>query len=102
MPKLLVNAPTGDQQLIKVGEGGGYFDDSRVLWDERKDGPLPEIILNGMAREEQGLVFSQALLDSYTANPPPKPQPAPTVSDVLQLLLTKKLLTQDEIDSLKR
>jgi hypothetical protein len=48
--KLLVNTPQGKQELIQV-EGkeknkagvyrSGYFDLSRVLWDERDDGPFP-------------------------------------------------------------
>lgn len=63
MNKLLVNAPTGAQEVIEVSEGGGYFDNSRVLWDERTDGPLPEITLGGMVREGNALVFSQALLN---------------------------------------
>ena len=41
--RLLVNAPSGYQEVIEVGEGGGYFDLSRVLWDERTDGPLPDV-----------------------------------------------------------
>lgn len=51
MSRLLVNAPSGQQEIIEVGHGGGYFDPLRVLWDERIDGPLPEITLGGMVRE---------------------------------------------------
>lgn len=36
--KLLVNTPSGKQEVIEIGAGGGYFDDARVVWDERKDG----------------------------------------------------------------
>lgn len=50
MSRLLVNAPSGLQEVIEIGEGGGYFDESRVLWDERADGPLPDITLGGMTR----------------------------------------------------
>jgi hypothetical protein len=80
--KILVNAPTGKQELIEVGEGGGYFDASRVLWDERTDGTLPAITLGGMVRlggdmqadPESGivhreggeLVFSQMRMDEHT------------------------------------
>lgn len=65
--KLLVNAPTGDQRLIEVGPGGGYFDPSRVLWDERMDGALPAITLGGMVRSGDTLVFDQARMDAHTA-----------------------------------
>lgn len=40
MRKLLVNAPTGRLEIVEVGEGGGYFDESLIVHDERKDGPL--------------------------------------------------------------
>ena len=32
--KLLVNTPSGKQEVIEIGSGGGYFDDARVVWDE--------------------------------------------------------------------
>ena len=60
--KLLVNTPSGTQGLIEVGEGGGYFDATRVIWDERKDGALPAITLGGMVREGDALVLDPALL----------------------------------------
>ena len=40
MKKLLVNAPTGRLEIVEIGEGGGYFDESRIVHDERKAGPL--------------------------------------------------------------
>lgn len=72
MSKLLVNAPSGAQELIEVGDGGGYFDLARVVWDERADGPLPAITLGGMVRSGAGLVFSQPRMDEHNAviNPP--------------------------------
>lgn len=75
MSKLLVNAPSGAQELVEIGLGGSYFDASRVLWDERADGPLPAITLGGMVRDGAALVFSQARLDEHTnALKPPIPQ----------------------------
>ena len=62
MTKLLVNSPQGIQQIIEVGEGGGYFDSARVLWDERADGALPAITLGGMKRVSGALVFDANLL----------------------------------------
>ena len=67
MKKLLVNAPSGAQQVAEVGEGGGYFDASRVLWDERADGELPSITLGGMVRSGNSLTFSQSRMDEHTA-----------------------------------
>lgn len=60
MSRLLVDTPTGAQELISIGTGGSYFDSSRVVWDERTDGPLPSITLGGMVRQGNTLVFSAA------------------------------------------
>lgn len=59
--KLLVTTPAGTQELIEVGEGGGYFYNSLVLWDERDDGVLPEITLGAMKRVGGALVYDSAL-----------------------------------------
>ena len=50
-----------------MGEGGGYFDLSRVLWDERKDGPMPDITLGGMVRTGAVLEFDQPRMDAHLA-----------------------------------
>lgn len=68
MKKLLVNAPTGQQEIIEVGIGGGYFDLTRVLWDERDDGPLPAITPNSMKRVGNELVVDSELLAQELAN----------------------------------
>lgn len=67
MIKLLVNAPSGAQELLEVGEGGNYFDPARVVWDEREDGPLPAITLGGMVWDGGELVFSQTRMDQHAA-----------------------------------
>ena len=73
MADLLVNTPSGVQQIIQVGEGGGYFDSALVIWDDRIDGPLPEIRLGGMLRVGDVLEYSQQRMDDHTValNPPP-------------------------------
>ena len=65
MSMLLVNAPSGVQEVIEVDEGGGYFDPDRVLWDERDDGPMPGITVGGMVRTGDALVFDQARMDEH-------------------------------------
>lgn len=62
--KILVNNPKGYQEIITVGEGGGYFDLSCVLWDENIDGPLPEITLGGMVRNGNSLEYDQTVMDA--------------------------------------
>lgn len=67
MKTLLVNTPTGAQALVSIEAGGAYFDPARVLWDERTDGPLPDITLGGMVRQGNTLVFSQTRKDEHDA-----------------------------------
>jgi hypothetical protein len=67
MNTILVNAPTGKQELITIGPGGGYFDASRVIWDTRTDGALPAITLGGMVRNGNALAFDQARMDEHLA-----------------------------------
>lgn len=61
MAKLLVNTPTGKQQIIEVMETGSYFDTALVIWDERIDGELPVIELGKMQRDQNGQLIT--LLD---------------------------------------
>jgi hypothetical protein len=65
--RILIDAPSGQQEAIDVGPGGGYFDPSRVLWDERTDGQLPPITLGGMIRVGGVLAFSQERMDQHNA-----------------------------------
>lgn len=55
MPKLLVNSPSGKQEIIEISQSGSYFDISRVLWDERDDGQMPEVALGKMQRVDGAL-----------------------------------------------
>lgn len=63
MPYLLVNAPSGRQEIIEIGSTGNYFDIARVIWDERTDGPMPAVTLGKMQRSGESLVT----LQDYTA-----------------------------------
>lgn len=67
--KLLVNTPTGDQEVLTVGAGGGYFDPARVLWDDRTDGPLvvDPSKLGGYFRAGNALEVDQAAAATYQA-----------------------------------
>lgn len=69
MFKLLVNAPSGAQEVVEVYQGGDYLplEPWRKLWDEREDGVLPAITLGGMVRSGATLAFSQDRLDEHNA-----------------------------------
>lgn len=57
--QLLVNNTREFQEVITIDQSGGYFDESRVVWDERKHGPLPEF--SGQGQERYTLDGSPAL-----------------------------------------
>lgn len=63
MFKLLIINLSGDQEIILVGKGGAYFDISKVVWDERIDGPLPDEaqnFLGGISKVNNQLVYDKA------------------------------------------
>lgn len=66
--KILVNNPQGQQELIEVGEGGGYFDESRVIWDERVDGIIPPVTLGAMVRVNGALSIDNTMLETTVAS----------------------------------
>ena len=95
--KLLVNTPFGYQEIIEVGEGGGYFDTSLVVWDERMDGVLPGITLGGMVRSGNALEFDQTRMDQHiAATAPPVPQSV-TMRQARLALLGAGLLDDVEV-----
>jgi hypothetical protein len=69
--KLLVLNPQGKQEIVEVEESGGYYDDSKVIWDERKHGPLPSVTLGAMvvdnSSSSRALKIDEALLQTARA-----------------------------------
>ncbi len=65
--KILVNLPTGKQELIEVGEGGDYSDQSAIVWHEGIDGTMPSITLGGMVRNGGSLNYDQTRKDTHDA-----------------------------------
>lgn len=67
MPSLLVNAPSGRQEVIEISETGSYFDAALVIWDERTDGSLPELTLGKMQRSGDQLITLADYLPAHAA-----------------------------------
>lgn len=68
MYKLLVTNPDGLQEIVSVSATGGYYDQSRVLWDERTDGAIPEnITLGKMQRVDNQLSELDNFLPEHEA-----------------------------------
>lgn len=67
MPKMLVDQPSGKQEIIEIAQTGAYYDPARVVWDERTDGVLPEVILGKMQRVNDQLVTLEDYLPDHAA-----------------------------------
>ena len=66
MPSLIVNLPTGEQARIEIDDTGDYYDQSKVLWDSRTDGPVPaNIELGKMQRVGGNLIKAATVLDEH-------------------------------------
>lgn len=98
MNRILVDTPDGRQQVIQLGRGGGYFDESRVLWDEQEDGPMPEITLGGMVRRGDKLEVDD---DVLAAVPPVREAPKSLVRKLINLLKSEGILTDEQARSLR-
>ncbi len=63
---LIVRPDDSEQELIEVEQSGRYFDNSRVLWDERVDGIFPPALipsLGGIERSGDILSVNQTAAD---------------------------------------
>jgi len=56
MPRLLVEFPDGNQQIIEIDQTGAFFDKSRILWDERTEGALPGNLELGKVEKQEGVL----------------------------------------------
>lgn len=67
MPKLLVNSPSGEQIIIETDPTGDYYDVTKIVWDESKDGPMPDVILGKMARSGDSLITLPDYIPEHAA-----------------------------------
>ncbi len=65
--KILVNLPNGLQEVIEVGSGGDYSDQSAIVWHEGRDGPMPSVTTGKMQRQGNALVELPDYLPTHTA-----------------------------------
>jgi len=56
MSRLLVNSPSGEQKIIEISSTGQYYDSTKVLWDESKDGSMPDVVIGKMQRVGNSLI----------------------------------------------
>jgi len=67
MIKLLVNSPSGKQELLQIDASGAYLDQAGVIWDERIDGTLPAVTLGKMQRNGDQLETLADYLPEHSA-----------------------------------
>ena len=67
MPRLLVNSPSGEQIIIEIDPTGDYYDVTKVVWDESKDGPMPDVTLGKMARSGDSLITLPDYIPEHAA-----------------------------------
>ena len=58
---LVINRDNVTREIVTIHESGGYYDLTKVLWDERVDGELPDIAdIQGTRRTGDRLTHSDA------------------------------------------
>lgn len=67
MPRLLVNSPSGEQKIIEIDATGEYYDATKIVWDESRDGTMPDIILGKMARSGNTLITLPDYIPEHAA-----------------------------------
>lgn len=67
MASLLVNSPSGEQRVIEIDDSGGYYDQSKVLWDTRRDGAMPPVTLSKMQLVDNELITLDEFLPEHAA-----------------------------------
>lgn len=67
MYKLLINSASGEQVIEYVDSTGSYYDQSRVLWDERIRGDMPSVALGKMQLVNNQLVTLYEYLPEHAA-----------------------------------
>jgi len=54
MRDIIVRRPSDERlEKLKLGEGGGYFDQARILWDSDSGDPIPSAVQSELAASEQ-------------------------------------------------
>lgn len=63
MPKLFVINPDGSNGVLSVADTGSYYDQSKVLWDERVSGDIPDEMLASNASSELVGIKSESITE---------------------------------------
>lgn len=102
MYKLLVESPDGtSREIVEVTESGYYYEITKVLWDERKDGLLEyDKDIQGATRIDGKIVFSQSQKDKHTLKTNEKNALISSKRARKQQVLNKLNLTSRELKDL--
>lgn len=67
MYKILFDSPSGEQMIEYLDATGSYYDQNKVLWDERQRGTMPQIKLGKMQLVGNDLVTLEEFLPAHAA-----------------------------------
>jgi len=67
MPRLLVNSPSGEQKIIEIDATGEYYDVTKIVWDESRDGAMPDVTLGKMERSGNSLITLSDYIPEHAA-----------------------------------
>jgi len=67
MPKLLVIQPDDSRAIISIADTGSYYDPTRIVWDERTDGKMPDNAIPEMVKVGSNLVIDPSMLSEKEA-----------------------------------
>lgn len=102
MKKLLIRCPHDElRKVIEIDESGGYFDQSRILWDDSKDGPIPSDMIDPVpspnvkelrAAEYAKLdgIKNEAIVELLIENRPEKMEEYKRLRNAIKLKFPKK------------
>jgi len=65
--KLLVINPEGTREIISIDDSGSYYDQSKVIWDERINGAMPDNACPSMVVVDGALVIDDSILAATMA-----------------------------------
>lgn len=96
--KILVVLPDGvTRRIEEIDESGGYYDASKILWDEREDGSLPEVDIKGAKRVKGVLEFDQAVKTAHVAKETERTSIKNQKAIDKQVVLDRIGITEDEL-----
>ena len=96
---LVINRDNITREIVTIHESGGYYDLAKVLWDERVDGPLLDIVeVQGSVRTDDAITHSQAQLNIYNAREATRSNDRNSKRSAKNAVLLRLNISQEDLD----